>query len=101
MKVIVFYCSLDLLRTYRDFTKLIRMLDICEDYFMYRGWKYARLDGSTTRPRRALDIRLFNQKNSRTPLHNWIDISISMLSDQYKSRWSRRQSHRSRHRNLH
>jgi SWI/SNF-related matrix-associated actin-dependent regulator of chromatin subfamily A member 5 len=41
------------------------MLDICEDYFVYRGWKYARLDGSTTRPRRALDIRLFNQKNSR------------------------------------
>lgn len=48
--------------------RLIRMLDICEDYFMYRGWKYARLDGSTTRPRRALDIRLFNQKNSRTLL---------------------------------
>lgn len=43
-----------------------RMLDVCEDYFNLRGWKYARLDGSTTRPRRALDIKLFNQKNSRT-----------------------------------
>ena len=45
-----------------------RMLDVCEDYFHLRGWKYARLDGSTTRPRRALDIKLFNQKNSRAPL---------------------------------
>jgi SWI/SNF-related matrix-associated actin-dependent regulator of chromatin subfamily A member 5 len=43
-----------------------RMLDVCEDYFQFRGWKYARLDGSTTRPRRALDIKLFNQKDSRT-----------------------------------
>jgi SWI/SNF-related matrix-associated actin-dependent regulator of chromatin subfamily A member 5 len=36
--------------------RLMRMLDICEDYFLYRGWKYARLDGGTTRPRRALGI---------------------------------------------
>jgi len=51
------------------------MLDICEDYFVYREWKYARLDGSTTRPRRALDIRLFNQKNSRiSPYGNTINI---------------------------
>jgi SWI/SNF-related matrix-associated actin-dependent regulator of chromatin subfamily A member 5 len=49
---------------------LMRMLDICEDYFTYRGWKYARLDGGTTRPKRALDIRLFNQKNSRIFTHN-------------------------------
>jgi len=48
---------------------LMRMLDICEDYFMYRGWKYARLDGGTTRPKRALDIRLFNQQNSRITSH--------------------------------
>jgi hypothetical protein len=44
------------------------MLDICEDYFMYRGWTCARLDGGTTRPRRTLDIRLFNQENSRTTI---------------------------------
>jgi len=48
---------------------------------MYRGWKYARLDGSTTRPRRALDIRLFNQKNSRIHSVNEINLSVSMLSD--------------------
>ena len=42
------------------------MLDVCEDYMSLRGYKYARLDGSTTRPRRALDIKLFNQANSRT-----------------------------------
>jgi SNF2 family DNA or RNA helicase len=60
------------------------MLDICEDYFLYRGWTYARLDGATTRPRRALDIRLFNQKNSRTsPSGVPSDISLSMLSDQH------------------
>jgi SWI/SNF-related matrix-associated actin-dependent regulator of chromatin subfamily A member 5 len=45
-----------------------RMLDYCEDFLNFRGYTYARLDGSTTRPRRALDIRLFNQKNSRSSL---------------------------------
>ena len=64
------------------FSGFVGMLDICEDYFLYRGWKYARLDGQTTRPRRALDIRLFNQKNSRTPLPSThTDISLSMLFD--------------------
>jgi SWI/SNF-related matrix-associated actin-dependent regulator of chromatin subfamily A member 5 len=52
-----------------------RMLNMCEDFLIHRGWTYARLDGSTTRPRRTLginvltfanpDIRLFNQENSR------------------------------------
>jgi SWI/SNF-related matrix-associated actin-dependent regulator of chromatin subfamily A member 5 len=40
------------------------MLDILEDFMQLRGFKYARLDGSTSRPRRALDIKLFQQKNS-------------------------------------
>ena len=31
-----------------------RMLNVCEDFLLHRGWTYARLDGSTTRPRRAL-----------------------------------------------
>ena len=73
-----------------------RMLNVCEDYMVYRGWTYARLDGSTTRPRRALgtfvkshlpsredrllilDIRLFNRENSRTntqaPRKMWLIV---------------------------
>ncbi|KAJ3175611.1 hypothetical protein HDU87_006109 [Geranomyces variabilis] len=39
-------------------------LDILEDFMIYRGVSYCRLDGSTSRPRRTLDIRLFNHKES-------------------------------------
>ncbi|KAJ3155774.1 hypothetical protein HDU86_004243 [Geranomyces michiganensis] len=39
-------------------------LDILEDFMIYRGISYCRLDGSTSRPRRTLDIRLFNHKES-------------------------------------
>ncbi|GAA5887357.1 hypothetical protein JCM6882_002504 [Rhodosporidiobolus microsporus] len=46
------------------FSGFTRMLDILEDYMTLRGFTYARLDGGTTRPRRALDIRLFQQQNS-------------------------------------
>lgn len=35
-----------------------RMLDVLEDMMHLRDIKYARLDGSTLRPRRALDIKL-------------------------------------------
>ena len=41
------------------FSGFVRMLDILEDFMNLRGYKYARLDGSTSRPRRALDIKLF------------------------------------------
>lgn len=34
------------------------MLDMIEDHMALRSIPYARLDGGTTRPRRALDIRL-------------------------------------------
>lgn len=34
------------------------MLDLLEDFMALRNIAYARLDGSTTRPRRALDIKL-------------------------------------------
>ncbi|GAA6057817.1 hypothetical protein JCM3770_004290 [Rhodotorula araucariae] len=46
------------------FSGFTRMLDILEDHLNLRGYKYARLDGSTSRPRRALDIRLFQQEDS-------------------------------------
>lgn len=35
-----------------------RMLDCLEDFMAFRKITYARLDGSTARPRRTLDIRL-------------------------------------------
>jgi hypothetical protein len=35
-----------------------RMLDVVEDYCELRGVKYGRLDGSTPRSRRSLEIKL-------------------------------------------
>ncbi|KAJ3172297.1 hypothetical protein HK101_011186 [Irineochytrium annulatum] len=46
------------------FTQYTKMLDLIEDFLNYRGFRYARLDGSTARPRRNLDIRLFQKKQS-------------------------------------
>ncbi|KZT67879.1 hypothetical protein DAEQUDRAFT_766836 [Daedalea quercina L-15889] len=46
------------------FTQWTNMLDLLEDFMALRGIPYARLDGSTTRARRALDIKLFQQEHS-------------------------------------
>ncbi|GAA5869471.1 hypothetical protein JCM16303_000482 [Sporobolomyces ruberrimus] len=46
------------------FSGFTMMLDILEDFLHLRDYKYCRLDGSTSRPRRSLDIRLFQQKSS-------------------------------------
>ncbi|BGP01284.1 hypothetical protein NBRC10513v2_002236 [Rhodotorula toruloides] len=51
------------------FSGYTRMLDILEDFCALRSYKYARLDGSTSRPRRALDIRLFQQAASPYQLY--------------------------------
>ncbi|KAG1809082.1 SNF2 family N-terminal domain-containing protein [Suillus subaureus] len=42
----------------------VSMLDLLEDYMELRSIPYARLDGGTTRPRRNLDIKLFQQEKS-------------------------------------
>ena len=52
------------------FSGFARMLDCCEDFLALRGgagekFKYVRLDGSTSRARRNLGIRLFNDKVSQ------------------------------------
>ncbi|KAF9067977.1 SNF2 family N-terminal domain-containing protein [Rhodocollybia butyracea] len=47
------------------FSQWIGMLDVLEDMMHLRGIKYARLDGSTPRPRRTLDIKLFQHENSQ------------------------------------
>ncbi|KAH9924947.1 P-loop containing nucleoside triphosphate hydrolase protein [Amylocystis lapponica] len=46
------------------FTQWTKMLDLLEDFMALRSIPYARLDGSTSRPRRALDIKLFQQEIS-------------------------------------
>lgn len=38
-----------------------QMLDILEDYIRMRNWKYKRLDGSTNRIQRMIDIQQFNK----------------------------------------
>ncbi|THH29276.1 hypothetical protein EUX98_g4910 [Antrodiella citrinella] len=46
------------------FTQWTGMLDLLEDFLTLRGIPYARLDGNTSRPRRTLDIRLFQKDDS-------------------------------------
>uniref|UniRef100_A0A3B0MXZ0 SWI/SNF-related chromatin remodelling factor (ISWI homologue), putative n=1 Tax=Theileria annulata TaxID=5874 RepID=A0A3B0MXZ0_THEAN len=46
------------------FTQFQLVLDELETYCINRGWKYMRLDGSTNKLIRELDIREFNSSNS-------------------------------------
>ncbi|KAH7882573.1 P-loop containing nucleoside triphosphate hydrolase protein [Phlebopus sp. FC_14] len=46
------------------FSQWTSMLDMLEDFMELRDIPYARLDGGTTRPRRTLDIKLFQQEKS-------------------------------------
>lgn len=46
------------------FSGFTSMLDLVEDYLNLRDIPHARLDGSTSRPRRTLDIKIFNQDPS-------------------------------------
>ena len=51
------------------FSGFTRMLDCCEDFLALRGgngeaFSYTRLDGNTSRARRNLGIRLFNNQDS-------------------------------------
>lgn len=51
------------------FSGFTRMLDCCEDFLALRGgngeeFKYVRLDGSTSRARRNLGIRMFNKEDT-------------------------------------
>ncbi|KAG1680939.1 hypothetical protein FOA52_009898 [Chlamydomonas sp. UWO 241] len=46
------------------FSQFNIMLDVIEDYLIMRGYKYRRLDGSTNRIQRMIDIEMFNKKGS-------------------------------------
>ena len=47
------------------FSQFTSMLDILEDYLELRGYEFVRLDGSTNRYRRRINIQRFNEKNSK------------------------------------
>ncbi|KAL8279227.1 hypothetical protein RQP46_008264 [Phenoliferia psychrophenolica] len=44
------------------FSGFTRMLDLVEDFLTLRGYGFGRIDGNTSRPRRVLEIRLFQQE---------------------------------------
>eukprot|EP01090_Pellita_catalonica_P010268 TRINITY_DN21725_c0_g1_i1.p1 TRINITY_DN21725_c0_g1~~TRINITY_DN21725_c0_g1_i1.p1 ORF type:complete len:247 (+),score=39.89 TRINITY_DN21725_c0_g1_i1:239-979(+) len=46
------------------YSQLVRMLDILEDYLLYRDYKYERIDGSVTRKKRQEAVNRFNTPGS-------------------------------------
>ena len=46
------------------FSQFTSTLDLLEDLLAYRKYKYCRLDGSTNRVQRTVDINSFNMKGS-------------------------------------
>lgn len=46
------------------FSQFSRMLDILEDYLIWRGHDYCRLDGSTSLEDRTIGMETFNAENS-------------------------------------
>ena len=46
------------------FSQFTSMLDIIDDYCVMRGFKYARLDGSTNRVQRMVSVNMFNAQDS-------------------------------------
>lgn len=46
------------------FSQFSRMLDILEDYLIWRGHDYCRLDGSTSLEDRTEGMEVFNAENS-------------------------------------
>ena len=47
------------------FSQFNMILDIIEDYVRMRGYQYRRLDGSTNRVKRKIDISMFNREGSQ------------------------------------
>lgn len=46
------------------FSQMTRVLDILEDYCLWRGYEYCRLDGQTPHEERASQINSFNMPGS-------------------------------------
>ncbi|XP_042373093.1 ISWI chromatin-remodeling complex ATPase CHR11-like isoform X1 [Zingiber officinale] len=47
------------------FSQMTRLLDILEDYLLYRGYQYCRIDGNTEGEERDASIETFNQLGSQ------------------------------------
>jgi SWI/SNF-related matrix-associated actin-dependent regulator of chromatin subfamily A member 5 len=47
------------------FSQMTRMLDILEDYCLYRGYQYCRIDGNTSGEDREAGIDAFNAVRGR------------------------------------
>ncbi|KAG6503632.1 hypothetical protein ZIOFF_035949 [Zingiber officinale] len=47
------------------FSQMTRLLDILEDYLLYRGYQYCRIDGNTGGEERDASIETFNQPGSQ------------------------------------
>ncbi len=47
------------------FSQFTRFLDILDDYLRWRGYTFVRLDGSTNRVQRTVNIKEFNKKDSQ------------------------------------
>jgi hypothetical protein len=56
------------------------MLDILEDFCMMRGFEYCRLDGSTNRVQRRLDIRRFNAAGRYVYIYIYIYTALPISS---------------------
>ena len=50
------------------FSQMTRMLDILEDYFLWRQHKYFRLDGNTDHMARQEMIEAYNEPDSESVL---------------------------------
>lgn len=46
------------------FSQMTRLLDVLEDYFLYRGYKYCRIDGNTSGEDREAQIDTYNAEGS-------------------------------------
>ena len=46
------------------FSQMTKMIDILEDYAIYRQFQYCRIDGSTTQPDREVQMKAFNEPGS-------------------------------------
>ena len=73
------------------FSQFTRTLDIVDDYANMRGWRYTRLDGSTNRVQRNININTFNAPESRlfmflmTTRAGGLGINLQVRSGQVKA----------------
>lgn len=63
---LIYFCLLNIfLRLIRAFvTQMTRLLDILEDYLMFRGYQYCRIDGNTGGDDCDASIDAFNRPGS-------------------------------------